>query len=316
MGGKFIPNSDIMFREMAGAFARIIAEDPARFAVAAGDSESLSAAVKLYQESLQATRSGGARSQHTTRAKNDARREAERLIRQVANQIRANVSVDAQAKFALNLHERSARRKSRGKGGWRGGLQEPPRLWFVRARHEANAATPLHELRFCALDYSRARPEGVARLELFVDLLPPEAPIPGHPGANHAGRPWYLRSFTRSPIVLAPPMTRVPMRVVYWGRWSDSTGNVGPFSKTAAAWIEGGSEHLRGPRFPGTPGPMMMPMLEVDGCGGSGGGSAPRQLECNVMVLQAQYQSYLSAAVMPALEAAEPTVDPARLLRA
>jgi hypothetical protein len=35
-------------------------------------------------------------------------------------------------------------------------------------------------------------------------------------------------------------MARVPMRVVYWGRWADSVGNVGPFSATAAAWIEAG----------------------------------------------------------------------------
>ena len=34
------------------------------------------------------------------------------------------------------------------------------------------------------------------------------------------------------------------MRVVYWGRWADSSGNVGPFSATAAGWIEGGSHRL------------------------------------------------------------------------
>src|SRR5205085_2414541 len=62
-------------------------------------------------------------------------------------------------------------------------------------------------------------------------------------GANHGSRPWYLRSYTRSPIVLTPPMPRVPMRVVYWGRWADSVGNVGPFSATAVGWIEGGVHH-------------------------------------------------------------------------
>jgi hypothetical protein len=39
-------------------------------------------------------------------------------------------------------------------------------------------------------------------------------------------------------------MARVPMRVVYWGRWADSAGNVGPFSATAVGWIEGGSHAL------------------------------------------------------------------------
>src|SRR5690242_90192 len=80
-------------------------------------------------------------------------------------------------------------------------------------------------------------------MELFVDLIPPDEPIPAYPGANLGGRPWYLRSFTRNPIIIAPPMPRVPMRVVYWGRWADSVGNVGPFSATTVGWIEGGTHH-------------------------------------------------------------------------
>jgi hypothetical protein len=121
--------------------------------------------------------------------------------------------------------------------------QEPPRLRFVRALHQAGAS-PMHELSFTSYDLNRARPEGAVRLELFVDLVAPDEPVPAHPGANHGGRPWYLCSFTRSPIVLAPPMPRVPMRVLYWGRWAGSgsgPGNVGPFSATAAGWIEGGT---------------------------------------------------------------------------
>src|SRR4051812_16691012 len=62
-----------------------------------------------------------------------------------------------------------------------------------------------------------------------------------HPASNHGLRPWYWRSYTRSPIVLAPPMARVPMRVLYWARWADSMVNVGPFCSTVAGWIEGGS---------------------------------------------------------------------------
>ncbi len=45
-------------------------------------------------------------------------------------------------------------------------------------------------------------------------------------------------------IRLTPPLASEPMRVVYWARWADSAGNVGPFSATAVGWIEGGSHHL------------------------------------------------------------------------
>lgn len=82
------------------------------------------------------------------------------------------------------------------------------------------------------------------RVELFIDLIAPEAEIPTHPGATRAARPFYLRSYTRSPIRLIPPMADVPMRVVYWARWADTAGNVGPFSATAVGWVESGS-HCR-----------------------------------------------------------------------
>jgi hypothetical protein len=119
--------------------------------------------------------------------------------------------------------------------------QEPPLLTFVRALHEGRSAAPMHELSFKSLDWKKAKPEGAVRLELFVDLVAPDEPIPAHPGTNYGGRPWYWRSYTRSPIVIVPPIARVPMRVLYWGRWADSTGETGPFCNTCVGWIEGGS---------------------------------------------------------------------------
>jgi hypothetical protein len=82
---------------------------------------------------------------------------------------------------------------------------------------------------------------------LFVDLIRPDEQVPAHPGVTAAGRPFYLRSYARSPIRLTPPLASEPMRVIYWARWADAAGNVGPFSATAVGWIEGGSHHLMGP---------------------------------------------------------------------
>jgi hypothetical protein len=170
--------------------------------------------------------------------------------------------------------------------------QEAPDLEFVRALHRSGE-TPMHELRFRArAAYTKAKPEGAVRIELFVDLIPPNEPIPARPGANHGGRPWYLRSFTRNPIVLAPPMARVPMRVVYWARWADSTGNVGPFSATASAWIEGGSqEWLPGAQRALATGEFgrrtAPPLLEV----ATMIGPANREQAYSVAVLEAHFQS-------------------------
>ena len=49
-----------------------------------------------------------------------------------------------------------------------------------------------------------------------------------------------------------PPICRVSMLVVYWGRWADAVGNVGPWSATVVSRVEGHSPHvwLPGPKGP------------------------------------------------------------------
>ncbi len=294
MSEKFIPNGDIDFVMMAEHFARTISADPARFAVAALEADALSVAVVNFRAALNVAR-GGNRSAAATRAKDDARAVAKKIVRKMAAVIRVNEGINAATKVELGLRERPVRVKQQPVPA------EPPRLRFVRALHEGNGAVPMHELEFGELHKHRSgRPEGAVRLELFVDLILPDEAVPGHPGANHGGRPWYLRSFTRSPIVLAPPMTRVPMRVIYWGRWADSSGNVGPFSATAVAWIEGGSSHLMsldtGGLFGGR---KVAPLLE------DAKSPAGRESTISVLVLEAQYQSFhpQQLPVMPAREA-------------
>ena len=46
------------------------------------------------------------------------------------------------------------------------------------------------------------------------------------------------------------------MMIVYWGRWADAIGNVGPWSKTITTRIEGYWPHAVGPHFIGGPKPQ------------------------------------------------------------
>ncbi len=256
MSKKFIPNGDLDFVTMSSHFARTIAKDPQRFEIAQSDCDELTESVARFSAAFQVCRSSG-RSPSATRAKEDARADAERIIRHLGHLIRKNGRIEPASKVEAGISQRSEKAKIRPCP------QEPPRLRFVRAHHEANGAAPRHELEFSALDHSASKPPGAVRLELYVDLVAPEEPMPAYPGANHAGRPWYLRSYTRSPFTLVPPIPRVPMRVVYWGRWADSTGGVGPFSATAVAWIEGGSDQwLPGGVRMAAPGSKAIPILE------------------------------------------------------
>lgn len=235
MANRFIPSGDNDFLLMARSFSSAITEECERFGISSEEARSLAVQVEAYKAKLDVVLCRATRSPTVTAEKEEARRALEKMIKRLALRVRATDALDSPMMVRLGMRERVARPRACP--------QEPPKLAFVRALHAGNGDAPRHELTFRAMQWGKTKPEGAARLELFVDLVRPGEAIPAHPGANHGGRPWYLRSYTRSPIVVAPPMTRTAMRVVYWGRWADSTGNVGPFSSTAVGWIEGGSEN-------------------------------------------------------------------------
>lgn len=89
-------------------------------------------------------------------------------------------------------------------------------------------------------DGSKCRPAGAARIELYVELVEPNDPIPKHPAELSGGRLWYLGSYSRNPIIVQPPIAQRSMRVLYWARWAGFGNNdVGPFSATCVADLQG-----------------------------------------------------------------------------
>lgn len=240
MDKKFIPNGDFDFAQMAEQFARVITHEPARFRVSEEELGAMNDAVGRYRQALQIARRGGTRSQVATAEKEAARGVAEKIIRRIAHALRHNETLTDADRIALGMRVRQ------GKPTVLRVPNEAPRLRFVRAIHNASAV-PEHELQFSSLNY-KPKPDGAVRLELFVDLIAPDEKVPVCFGAARGGsRPIYLRSYTKSPIRVMPPLAKTPMRVVYWARWADSSGEVGPFSKTVEGWVEGGSHHMMPP---------------------------------------------------------------------
>lgn len=136
MTKKFIPNGDLDFKVMAEAFARNVAGDPARYAIAPDVVATMTAAVARYSETLNVARFTG-RSAPATAAKEEARAEAERILRRVANLLRADPSLDAAAKTVIGLGERAKSRHA--------GLRRPirrPRARAVRRRDSRNDRRP------------------------------------------------------------------------------------------------------------------------------------------------------------------------------
>src|SRR4051794_9861755 len=92
---KFIPNGDLDFATKAESFARTLLKEPERFEVPCGEVEEFDVAVKKYRAALQVARFGGGRSQAATQSKEDARGEAERIMRRLGHLVRLNKRIDA-----------------------------------------------------------------------------------------------------------------------------------------------------------------------------------------------------------------------------
>lgn len=235
MGSRFIPDSDTEFANMARCFAAEIAKDPDRYTLSELDAELLTRKVKAFRDALAKSTMRGTRTPDAICAKDHRRKEAEEIVRRLGRVIRASDQISAPDKLRMNIKERATTQR-KGKCPI-----YPPLMWFTGAIGEYGHNSVMHELRV-APGYSfrgEQHREGAVRMELFVDLVAPGEPVPSHPGEFLGGRPWYLGSFTKSPIRVAPPIPPVPMLVVYWVRWADSSCRVGPFSKTCQARWEG-----------------------------------------------------------------------------
>ena len=235
MGNRFIPDADLEFASMAEGFARVIAKDPQKYTLEPHDAEMLTRAVKAFRASLLQSVPQN-RNTATVQGKRDARKQAEEIVRRLGRIIRASDQISDADKIAVHIRPRDPRPVRRTVP------LAPPILQFVGAENEGgHSAAGLHVIRFReSYDLKgRKKPHGAVRIELFVDLVPDGTPVPRFPGEFLGGRPWYLRSFTTSPIRVAPPVPPVSMLVVYWARWADAKGNVAPFSQTLRTRAEG-----------------------------------------------------------------------------
>ena len=245
-GAKLIPNSDSDFAHMARIFANHIEANAERFGIAHEQVANLGERVAAFRDALHKTITHATCGPSATGIKNTARVNAEAIVRTIANLVRVQPLITDVDRLHLNIHKRPQKLKRRECP------DVAPVLMFKGSTDPNGSAygSAKHILEY-ANDFDRAsnaKPRGVARLELFVDLVPPTEPIPVHPGQRRAGQLWYLRSFTTARFEVEPPVLRdgTPMRVCYWGRWADTKGNTGPFSKTCVARVEGDQLMLPG----------------------------------------------------------------------
>lgn len=264
---RFIPDGDSDFAHMARQFANHVAKESHRFGIASEQVEKLSAAVSAYRDALYRATWSDEAGPKATRIKNTAREQAEDIVRAVGRTLRACESITSVDRLLLNMHERAENPKARECP------QVAPVLKFIGGEGDRHVLEYGNDF-----DHSSsAKPHGAARLELFVELVPPPqmlpnmrrdiamcdptiaGQVPKHPAQWSGGRLWYLGSFTTSRFEVEYPVLNdgTPMLVCYWGRWADARGGVGPFSKTCVARVEGGAYALPEPMYIGNHRPAL-----------------------------------------------------------
>jgi hypothetical protein len=233
---KFIPSADREFAYTAQQFALVIARDLARYHLSAEDSAIITEAVKNFRQALSKALHRFSRTQQTVMEKKAARKKAEEVVRKYGRIIRANPDVSHIDKASVRIFERKKERKQQSC------MMTAPYIRYLGAYDRGGPGSIQHVLKFKEEfdSTTSALPNGAERLELFVEWVPQGERIPRSPEEMY-GRAWYLRSFTRSRMEVKFPMPPVPMLIVYWGRWADAKGNVGPWSQTVVARVEGWS---------------------------------------------------------------------------
>ncbi len=245
---KFIPSSDSDFAFTAHGFIRTIQTDPQAFGFNAEEILELVDAVQEFRSALAIAMQKRTRSQITIAAKDQARRNAEQVVRRFANIIRANPKISDIRKKQLRIKVRKK------KPGHRRCPSNPPMLMFVGSGDgtvggiSPGSGSGIHVLKFYDLvdrgplyergQIRRAKPDGADRIELFFEFVPPGESIPNAPW-ERSGWPLYLGSFSKSPIEVKFPIPKTPMLVVYWARWANNVGEVSSFSRTCIARVEG-----------------------------------------------------------------------------
>ncbi len=225
MAGKFIPDSDSGFARMARVFSDNIALEPERYFLTAEDARDIGHAVSEFRHHLALASWPSTRSTRTIMEKDAARQRAERIVRKFGALIRANPQISQSAKVCVGVRERPGRLRRRECP------KHAPHLRYLGSERGVH----LLEFREEWGNRSRAKPRGASRLELFIEMVEPGRAIPESPRE----RPWYLRSFTSSPMRVEFPTPAGPRMIVYWGRWADATGEVGPWSQRVVARVEG-----------------------------------------------------------------------------
>ena len=219
----YIPSSDHEFTDWASTFMGYLTAHTSDLGIGATEPAPIGAAVIAFGDSLIAMNDAHAAFQTATQAKNDARANAERLIRGIVRRLQASTSVSDTERAALGITVRDTTPTA---------TPAPPAPSRPIGRVDTSQRLQ-HTIAFSdqATPTSRAKPQGAMGCEIVVKI--------GGPAPVDPSECQFLALDSASPYVATYSGADANKMAHYMLRWASKGGDKGPWSETVSATIGG-----------------------------------------------------------------------------
>lgn len=234
MGADYIPEQDFFAEICLRNFATQVAADPDGYRARPADAEETLAAAEAFRAALRATETPGVRSNSLIARKNSARRDAEGLIRAMAQRIKRDKHIPSALKVKVGLAPPARRRHS---------VPTPDSAPSLCAVSDWQGAMTLHV--WDSITQTRKRPAEAMALELYERIRPRAAvdaeSVPQRADDDDTAEeividrpaqsfPWrFVGVRTAWPMEERPMVKAVGDEVSYVARWITRQGKPGPF---------------------------------------------------------------------------------------
>ena len=237
MGADYIPEQDFYAEIWLRNFAGTLAADTAGYLATTADALDAVAAATVFSAALKATQTPGVQSSPLIRAKNDARRSAESVMRPMAQRIRRDRRIDSTLKIRIGLTPPATRRQT----------VEPPQSTPQLIARSRSGVGGVEIFVMDSASQRRKRPAAAMGLALYQRIVPlaavealglayaagtGEGILPAVDGEPPVAveHPWtFIGVYSAWPINLDPAIERTGDVVGYAARWITRQGECGPF---------------------------------------------------------------------------------------
>lgn len=212
---SYIPTRDVELGPWADNFRDLTTADPVRYGITAGQAAEIAPLVNTWDTAYATASNPATRTPASIAAKDSAKGAMIPVLRLYAQLIKANNGVTNEDKVSLGIHVNDP-------------IPTPVPVPTSIPKLSMNAAFHLNQtldIRATETPLSRAKPPGVAGLELARTVTLAADPTPADPDAAD-----FVGIATKNLKMLQYSADLVGKRATFWGRWFNRKGELGPWS--------------------------------------------------------------------------------------